>query len=436
MTKTGAIILLLLANSLSARSQDTIPIKSEDLWPRAEKGNYQLKISEQEYKSAKGDYHQSNALFLPNITISNSAINTTNPLMAFGSKLNQEILTPADFNPDLLNNPDQIRNYSTKVEVLQPIINADGILERRAAKIKMQAYSLKSERTKQYLQFEIQKAYHQLQLVYKVYDVLKVAEISANNTGKMIQDYFTEGYVQKTDVLNVEVHIGELKNQIALAQSNIMNASAYLSFLLGEQPDGKIFLPQEKLDTVCVSPEVQLKVNESRADIKGMQLSADAYNKMYQSKKLNFLPRLNAFGTYEIYDDQIFGTNAEGYLIGVQLSWNIFDGYKSIGKLEKAKAEYTHSSFDLEQYKSQSKMELGIANRKAIDNYNTVINKRDGFLQSKEAYRIRSDRFAQGLEKTNDLLQSETQSSMKELEYYQAIYEYNVSKLNLDYLSK
>jgi outer membrane protein TolC len=356
--------------------------------------------------------------------------------MAFGSKLNQEILTPADFNPDLLNNPDQIRNYSTKVEVLQPIINADGILERRAAKIKMQAYSLKSERTKQYLQFEIQKAYHQLQLVYKVYDVLKVAEFSANNTGKMIQDYFTEGYVQKTDVLNVEVHIGELKNQIALAQSNIMNASAYLSFLLGEQPDGKIFLPQEKLDTVCVSPEVQLKINESRADIKGMQLSADAYNKMYQSKKLNFLPRLNAFGTYEIYDDQIFGTNAEGYLIGVQLSWNIFDGYKSIGKLEKAKAEYVHSSLDLEQYKSQSKMELGMANRKAIDNYNAVNNKRDGFLQSREAYRIRSDRFAQGLEKTNDLLQSETQSSLKELEYYQAIYEYNVSKLNLDYLSK
>ena len=223
---------------------------------------------------------------------------------------------------------------------------------------------------------------------------------------------------------------------MTLAQSNIMNVSAYLSFLLGEQPDGKIFLPQEKLDTVCTSPEVQLKINESRADIMGMKLSADAYNKMYQSKKLNILPRLNAFGTYEIYDDQIFGTNAEGYLIGVQLSWNIFDGYKSIGKLEKAKAEYNHSSLDLEQLKSQSKMELGIANRKAIDNYNTVINKRNGFLQSKEVYRIRSDRFAQGLEKTNDLLQSETQSSLKELEYYQAIYEYNVSKLNLDYLTK
>ncbi|HQK97887.1 MAG TPA: TolC family protein [Bacteroidia bacterium] len=436
MTKTGALILLLLVNSLSAKSQDTIPIKQEELWPRAEKGNYQLKMSDQEYKSAKADYHQSNALFLPNVTISNTAINTTNPLMAFGSKLNQEILTPADFNPDLLNNPDQIRNYSTKVEVLQPLINADGILERRAAKIKMQAYSLKSERTKQYLQMEIQKAYIQLQLVYKAYDVLKIAERSAANTEKMIRDYYDQGYVQKTDVLNVEVHVGELKNQIALAQSNIHNASTYLSFLLGENLGEKVFLPQEKLDTTSVSPETNDKLNEMRSDIKAMQLSAEAYNKIYQSKKFNFLPRLNAFGTYEIYDDQIFGTDAEGYLIGVQLSWNIFDGYKSIGKLEKSRAEYNHSGLELQQYKSQSQMELSVANRKVLDAYNTVNNKRNGFLQSKEAYRIRSDRFAQGLEKANDVLQSETQSSMKELEYYQSIYEYNLSKLNLEFLSK
>jgi len=436
MTKTGALILLLLLNSLSVKSQDTIPIKQEELWPRAEKGNYQLKMSDQEYKSAKADYHQSNALFLPNVTISNTAINTTNPLMAFGSKLNQEILTPADFNPDLLNNPDQIRNYSTKVEVLQPLINADGILERRAAKIKMQAYSLKSERTKQYLQMEIQKAYYQLQLVYKAYDVLKIAERSAANTEKMIIDYYDQGYVQKTDVLNVEVHVGELKNQIALAQSNIHNASTYLSFLLGENLGEKVFLPQEKLDTTSVSPETNDKLNEMRSDIKAMQLSAEAYNKIYQSKKFNFLPRLNAFGTYEIYDDQIFGTDAEGYLIGVQLSWNIFDGYKSIGKLEKSRAEYNHSGLELQQYKAQSQMELSVANRKVLDAYNTVNNKRNGFLQSKEAYRIRSDRFAQGLEKANDVLQSETQSSMKELEYYQSIYEYNLSKLNLEFLSK
>ncbi len=59
--------------------------------------------------------------------------------MAFGSKLNQEILTQNDFNPALLNDPSQIENYATKFEIQQPLINVDGIYQRKAAKTKMQA---------------------------------------------------------------------------------------------------------------------------------------------------------------------------------------------------------------------------------------------------------------------------------------------------------
>jgi hypothetical protein len=36
-----------------------------------------------------------------------------------------------------------------------------------------------------------------------------------------------------------------------------------------------------------------------------------------------------------MYDRNVFGTSAKGYLVGAQLSWNVFDGYKSIGKYEK-----------------------------------------------------------------------------------------------------
>ena len=36
--------------------------------------------------------------------------------MAFGSKLNQEILTASDFNPALLNDPGQIQNFATELK--------------------------------------------------------------------------------------------------------------------------------------------------------------------------------------------------------------------------------------------------------------------------------------------------------------------------------
>jgi hypothetical protein len=37
---------------------------------------------------------------------------------------------------------------------------------------------------------------------------------------------------------------------------------------------------------------------------------------------------------YELYDDTLW-EQRKGYVVGAQLSWNVFDGYKSIGKMEK-----------------------------------------------------------------------------------------------------
>ncbi len=113
--------------------------------------------------------------FLPNISVSHTGFATTNPLMAFGSKLNQEILTQADFNPDLLNDPSQIQNYATVFEFQQPLINMDGFYQRKAARSNMDAMALQTERVKNYLNFEVENAYMQLQLAYKAVNVLEQA---------------------------------------------------------------------------------------------------------------------------------------------------------------------------------------------------------------------------------------------------------------------
>ena len=152
--------------------------------------------------------------------------------MAFGSKLNQEILTQADFNPALLNDPETIQNFATKLEIQQPLINVDGIFQRKAAKSKMEAMSLKTKRTEDYIAFEVDKAYMQLQLAYKAVDVLEKALEAANANKKLADNSYEQGYLQRADVLNVEVRVTEVKNQLQQAKSNVQNASNYLSFLI------------------------------------------------------------------------------------------------------------------------------------------------------------------------------------------------------------
>lgn len=417
-------------------SQDTLTISKNEIWQKASGKNLKIKIANQEFKSAQADYQQSNALFLPNINVSYTGISTTNPLMAFGSKLNQGILTPADFNPDLLNNPERIQNFATKIEVLQPLINIDGIYGRQAAKSKMEAYQLQTERNKEYLQLDVNKAFMQLQLTYKAVKVLEKANNTAKANLKLVENYFKQGMLQKTDVLNVQVRVNEIANQLQYAKSNVQNASDYLAFLFNDEQTNKIYKPVETLDNTIVIESTNAKLSENRKDIQAMNKSTATYQKMMQSNKMNFLPRLNAFGTYEINDKYSFGMSKKGYLVGAQLSWNVFDGYKSNGKWEKSKADFQKASIETEQYKAQSQLELNKTNRQLIDAENKVNLSKLAYNQSQEAYRIRQNRFSQGLEKTTDLLQAETQMFQKELEHLQAVFEYNFTKEYLQFLTK
>ncbi len=437
MRKINLIVFIgTLSISTLSFGQDTLTISKKEIGQKANDKNLQLQIANQAFKSAQADYRQSNALFLPSITASHTAISTTNPLMAFGSKLNQEVLTAADFNPALLNDPAVIQNYATKIEVLQPLINVDGFYGRQAAKSKMEAFQLQTERTGEYLALEVNKSFMQLQLAYKAVKVLEKANATADANLKLIENYFNQGILQKTDVLSVQVRVNEIKNQLQYAKSNVQNASDYLAFLLNEDNANKVYKPLEELDNTISISNSNTTLSGNRKDILAMDKSSEAYAKMYQSSKMNFLPTLNAFGSYELYDDTLFGTNAQGYMVGAQLSWKVFDGYKSIGKMEKAKAEYQKAEVENQQYKSQSQLELNKTNRQLKDAENKVNLEKLALEQSQEAYRIRSNRFTQGLEKTTDLLQAETQMFQKELQLLQAVFEYDFTQEYLQFLTK
>ncbi|TYA54332.1 TolC family protein [Formosa maritima] len=433
--KKYTIIFSLLMTSIVVHAQQLVPITKAEVLTKVSEDNRSIKISEQEYLEAKADFNQTNAVFLPNITASHTGMATTNPLMAFGSKLNQEILTASDFNPDLLNNPSQVENFATRFEIQQPLINVDGMYQRKAAKSKMEAQALQIERTSDYYAFEVEKAYMQLQLAYKGVDVLEKALETANENKKLADNSFKQGYLQRADVLSVEVRVNEVKNQLHTAKSNIANASNYLSFLMNETND-VIYKPSDSLQIGTFSIMNSETISENRSDIKAMQLATNAYETMNKADNMAFLPRLNAFGSYELYDDQIFQGDANGYIFGAQLSWTILDGSKRFGKSQKSKAEFEKSKLQYEQYVSQNQLELNKAKRMLTDAENRLNLTKLALEQSEESLRIRTNRYEEGLEKTTDLLLAETQYSQKQLEYYQTIFEYNYAQAYLQFLTK
>lgn len=427
-------IALALFTFYTGTAQEVKPIAKEDILSQVIENNNTLKMAQQDVLAAKGDFNQTNAILLPNISVSHTGIATTNPLMAFGSKLNQEILTAADFNPDLLNDPRQIEDYATRVVVQQPLLNFDGFFQRKAAKAKWNATELQSERTQEYLVLEVEKAYMQLQLAYKTVEVLRKAQETAQENQRIANNSFQQGYLQKSDVLAVEVRVTEIDNQLQYAKSNILNASNYISVMTSTD-ENQILKPTDSL-TVQGDNITDAELSENRKDIQALNLATEAYKQMHKADQMAFLPSLNAFGTYEMHDDKVFQGNANGYLFGAELKWNLFEGSKRFGKSQKSKAEYDKSKLQLEQYTSESQLELNKAIRGLQDAKNKLSLTALAMEQSKEALRIRANRFEQGLEKTTDLLMAETQYAQKQLEYYATIFQHNYALAYVQFLTK
>lgn len=427
-------IIIFLFLTGTTFSQESILITKNEAILKALENNNSIKIVGEQVNESKADYQQTNAMFLPNISASYTGITTTNPLMAFGSKLNQEVISQSDFNPQFLNDPNRTTNFATKIEVQQPLINIDGLFQRKAAKAKFNASQMQWERTKDYVALETQKAYMQLQLAYKMVEVLEKAKEAANANLKLAQNNFAQGYLQKVDVLAIQVRVTEVENQLQYAKSNVKNASNYLSVLINDNRFS-LLKPSDSLAVEGLNNPTSNLSNE-RADIKAMEYATQAYEKMYKAEKMAFLPRLNAFGSYELYDNEIFQADANGYLVGASLSWTILEGAQRFAKSKKSKASFEKSKYELNQYKLESQIALNQAERMLEDAENSLKLSKLALEQSEESLRIRSNRYKEGLEKTTDLLMAETQYAQKQLEYYQTIFQYNYAKDYVAFLTK
>jgi outer membrane protein TolC len=424
-----------LALPYFASSQTQRQLSLQEALQLAEENNLTTKSAEAHELAARGQYRMTNAVFLPGLTVSTTGVTTNDPLSSFGFKLKQEIVTQADFDPASLNDPDRIDNFNTKLEVQQPLLNLDGIYARKAAKNQYEAMSLQTQRVKANIRYKVKKAYFMLELATNAVEVLQTSVKVAEDALKLTKDSEDQGFVKHADVLEAMVRVDERKNQLLEAENNLKAANEFLAHLLGID----LNTPIETTDSMLLSP-AQATWNaseaslETRSDVQAIQKQIQGAENMLKSEKMKFVPRVNAFGSYEWNDSKLLGTSANAYMLGASLSWNLFGGYKNLGSAQHAKAQLQEARYNYQNYLSQSQIQLNQAKRNVELKYQQVESGKLAKEQAAESYRIRSDRFAQGLEKTTELLMAEALSSQKNLEFIQSVYNYQEAVFQLEFL--
>ena len=433
-----ALMLLPLevsAQQLNEGQSEALYLSLDEAIEMARESNLQNKIAEQDVNIARAQYRQTNSVFLPRVTLEETAISTNNPLSVFGSLLRQEVVTSADFNPDLLNDPDHAENYTTSINVQQPLFNPSGIWARQASKKQLEAVRLQNNRTREYTDFQVKKTWYQLMLAQRQTGIIDTALTAAEANRDQAQNLLEQGMMTKADVIATEVRVKQLQSNRSQAKNQVEQIRRQLGYLLGINQDVEIITrgTMEIKSVPALQPEIG-KLLQTRSDMQALDYQIDASRKKLTSMKFNFIPSVNLFGSYEWNDDSFLGTDAENYMIGATLKWELFNGFSNAGKIQQSRAQLSKAELQYQDRLQQNRIEIQSKLHSLQTAREQVEIAQQTVVQAKESYRIRHNRYKQGMERINDLLTAEATLAQSKLELVSTLYQYNVTVANLEFL--
>ena len=426
--KFAIISLLLITINLKAQDAESIKMSLTDALQLAKEKNFELKLAQAEVDKMSADKNKSLSVFLPQITVSETFTRTNDPLNVFAFKLKQQIITTADFNPAILNNPNEKYNFNTRIDINQPLINLDGFFGRAAAADGLSAMKYKRTRTENYISFMVKMNYYKLVLNNINVEILKKELENAESIRRITKNYYNEGLITKADYLMIEVYVSNVKSQLVEAKNNLEKTNDDLRLALGIESEKNIIptdtLKLQNFDNLSFETK---SIIENRSDMLAYKNKVSSLEKMNKMNWMKLVPRLNAFGSYEYNDTKFWGSKSNNWMVGINIQWNIFNGFQNIASIQKSKAELDIAETDYSKAKLSGINEINSSLRDLNATKAKLELAKSAVLQSEEAMRIINNRYNKGLEKTIDLVNAETNALNNKLNYWKTLYYYNVS---------
>ena len=401
----------------------------------AQKNNTQNRIADANTKIVRSQYRQTDALFLPQLSVEENAISTNNPLNVFGALLKQEVVTAADFNPATLNHPDRRRNFATSINLRESLINPSGIMKRQAVKKQFKASQMQKVRTNQYVDLRVKQTWYHFMLLRRKTGIIDTTLTAAKANLKQARSFYKQGMMNKADVLAAVVRSKQLQSKLSKARNDLYNVQQQLTYLIGVPEETKIS-PKGTLKMTSVPvPQTNLgPMIKNRPDMMAMKYQIEASRKKLSSSEFNFLPSVNFFGTYGWNDKAFLGTRANSYTVGITLKWNLFKGFKNIGSVQQSQAQLSKAKLQYQDHLRRNKVEVQSERRSLREAREQVEIARTTVKQARETYRIRHNRYKQGMQNMSDLLNAQATFSQSKLKLAAALFQYNVHAAKLKYL--
>ncbi len=432
MSCTALFLLLLAAVAVYSYAAESLTL--QQAIETALRSNPGLKAADAQIAAADAGVLKSASGFLPKVTLSETWSRSDNPLMALGAKLNQELVSPADFSPAVMNNPEPLSNYNTRLSVMQPVFNGGReYIGRTQAALARDASVQDRERTRQETIYTVVKAYYGLLLAREYHKVALQSQETSQANVTLAEARFKAGAVLQSDFLRARVQLAEVREMLTRSENGIKLAEANLAFSLGA-PQGTEYELEGALEVQPTPIDVNAAVDEAtgkRPDLISMDLNRQNAEKSVSQARTEYLPNLNLMGQMDWNSDQFAGSSAKSWAVMAVLQWNLFDGLVTRAKVKEALATSSRMRSLEEQTRSAIQLQVRRAFYDLSSSTDRIAATSSSVQEAEEGLRIVQKRYETGMTTFVDVLGAESSLIRARTNALQALYDNNISLAEL-----
>ena len=175
--------------------------------------------------------------------------------------------------------------------------------------------------------------------------------------------------------------------------------------------------------------------HENRPEIRQLENQVNAAENLVTTAKANGRPNVAVYGGYQVRKSQYtaeIGETVDGWNVGVQGSWAIFDGRETRGMVRQARSRLEQSRLALEETRLAIDAEVRQSHSTYIEAVELVRASQRVVEQAEESLRLARSRYGAGAGTQLDVLQTQVALTEARLNEAQALYEANVARARLE----
>lgn len=400
------------------------------------KQNPDIMASQAQLAQAEAALSQAQGQRWPHLTASVTGTRTNDPLNVFGLKLSQRNATFNDFGlsqfsgdgtvaPTVLNSPQPLSNYNTRIELQIPLYNGgliSGYVEQARAYVR--AAQAGSQAARQQVVFHVIQAYQGLHAARAYVNVTRQAQAAAEAYVKTTQNLLNEGVVVRSDLLFAQVNLANVSVALAEAQRAEAAAMDQLHLLLGLPLEEKLEIGADYLPTLPLG-DVSVLQQEALAEHPGLMAlrsQLEATGAAVQVAGADYYPHFNAI-VREDWNAPTFQQMTPSYTVAGVLSWQIFDMGTTRGAVGRAEASRAELQARLGQAEEGLRFQVIDAWRGTQEAEVRVEARNAGAAQAEEAQRLVAKRYENGVTTMVEVLAAQAQLDKARAEQVAARYQ-------------